>query len=883
MANNNLNVRIQQKIDTESNWNTNNPILLKGEIAISSDKNGMFKVGDGTNKWSSLNYNKVNWSNVEGKPSTLANPQTLTIQLNGGSTEGNNKFTYNGSSAKNINVTPTSIGASPTNHTHTIKDVSELQSTLNGKQDKNVYSGNGGSNGLGGFIAFAKMKVLKTYVNTPIEFKLVQRSSSTPCLLSVVFKNSSGTDPDINKLQYIGDNYDIFAHKVEESTWVLYCRKIEKYDWLVVLETNIFNERCIEITYPDTYIETKPSSNVVNAVLGYNVGRAESSMTATKLTTPRYINGMSFDGTKDINIGLEGHSCYVGNVSEPMYHRILSTNKLSTDHQDYTITLYIQQPYRGGYLGIVNISLRTNGAGQESIADIKWLVRCGFELDQICFNLNNTNGNTYIDVFYKSRGPYQTMHWYVLAENNRLDTYNNKLYIKNNTTTEEENQNVYTLEEMKVLREYTNKLVKGYDGTVVHRAGCSDKLITARAINGTAFNGTSNITTANWGASRIIKIGNSGKSVNGSSDINWSLEEIGAAEKNHTHSYVNLSGGTMTGQLVTPSIELKYNAPYIDFHCENSSLDYTTRIIEEKTGCMAIKRNSSLSTTEPLFKVNGNVQATNHIIGNHTNRLTSSAGISEVGVKNAIDFKLSNWYTSSSKQFRFALSKTRNKADGVNYSNDDQDENVLLSYNNTDSTLTTYQNFKSTQNMYAKVFSTSGADFAEFFEWSDKNINGEDRCGLFVTLEKDKIRVAKSEDTYILGVVSANPTVCGNGDNLEWNSKYLKDEFGRLLTKKVKKIVTEIDENGKAINVLKEKEEYILNKDFDKEKKYIPRQNRKEWEKVALVGQLVVIDDGTCEVNGFCGVAEGGIATKSESGYRVIKRIDENHIKIILM
>ena len=48
-----------------------------------------------------------------------------------------------------------------------------------------------------------------------------------------------------------------------------------------------------------------------------------------------------------------------------------------------------------------------------------------------------------------------------------------------------------------------------------------------------------------------------------------------------------------------------------------------------------------------------------------------------------------------------------------------------------------------------------------------------------------------------------------------------------------------------------------------------------------MVGVLSVRDDGTCKVNGFCKVAEGGIATTSESGYRVIKRINENIVKVI--
>ena len=71
----------------------------------------------------------------------------------------------------------------------------------------------------------------------------------------------------------------------------------------------------------------------------------------------------------------------------------------------------------------------------------------------------------------------------------------------------------------------------------------ANTLTTARTINGTSFNGSANITTANWGTARTLTIGNSGKSVNGSGDISWSLSEIGAAASSHTHSYVPTSAG----------------------------------------------------------------------------------------------------------------------------------------------------------------------------------------------------------------------------------------------------------------------------------------------------------------------------------------------------
>ncbi len=59
-------------------------------------------------------------------------------------------------------------------------------------------------------------------------------------------------------------------------------------------------------------------------------------------------------------------------------------------------------------------------------------------------------------------------------------------------------------------------------------AATATKLQTARTINGTSFNGSSNITTSNWGTGRTITIGTTGKTVNGSGNVSWSLTEIGA-------------------------------------------------------------------------------------------------------------------------------------------------------------------------------------------------------------------------------------------------------------------------------------------------------------------------------------------------------------------
>ena len=76
-------------------------------------------------------------SSSAGGAATSANKvnKTLTVQLNGGTTEGTNKFTFDGSAAKSINITPSSIGASVSSHTHDDRyyTEAEVDSKLSGK------------------------------------------------------------------------------------------------------------------------------------------------------------------------------------------------------------------------------------------------------------------------------------------------------------------------------------------------------------------------------------------------------------------------------------------------------------------------------------------------------------------------------------------------------------------------------------------------------------------------------------------------------------------------------------------------------------------------------------------------------------------------------
>ena len=76
----------------------------------------------------------------------------------------------------------------------------------------------------------------------------------------------------------------------------------------------------------------------------------------------------------------------------------------------------------------------------------------------------------------------------------------------------------------------------------------------------------------------------------------------------------------------------------------------------------------------------------------------------------------------------------------------------------------------------------------------------------------------------------------------------------------------------------------MLTPEYDPTQEYVSRDERKEWATVGMFGKLVAVDDGTCKINEYCTVGENGIATisKEKTSYRVMGRIDENHIKILV-
>ena len=209
------------------------------------------------------------------------------------------------------------------------------------------------------------------------------------------------------------------------------------------------------------------------------------------------------------------------------------------------------------------------------------------------------------------------------------------------------------------------------------------------------------------------------------------------------------------------------------------------------------------------------------------------------------------------------------------------------------------------------ITASTTADYAEFFEWLDGNTNNEDRVGYFVTLDGNRIKIASNNDDYILGIVSGEPFVLGNGDCDTWNGMYLHDEFRRTIYEPAPKVEevevkeereeTYIDEETgeekiRTVEVVvghefKEVEGEFdgtrpkLNPDYDNTQPYVSRFDRKEWSPVGMLGVLAVRHDGTAKVNGYVTVNKNGIATacdrNTENSYRVIKANTDSVVEII--
>lgn len=223
--------------------------------------------------------------------------------------------------------------------------------------------------------------------------------------------------------------------------------------------------------------------------------------------------------------------------------------------------------------------------------------------------------------------------------------------------------------------------------SITGNAATATTLQTARTINGTSFNGSANIETSYWGATRTITIGNTGKTVNGSGNQSWSLAEIGAQAAltnpvtgTGTTNYVSkFTGATSLGNsqifdngtnvgigTATPATKLEvqtsgstessirirqltYN--YWDLKSPSASSDFTIGDVGGEKMRITSTGKVGIGTSSPVEKltISGNL-ATGGIMSIDTTSTTSFVRIlADISSNNLL-----NWQTGT--DLRFATS-----------------------------------------------------------------------------------------------------------------------------------------------------------------------------------------------------------------------------------
>lgn len=315
MADKTLNVRIRTKHDTEANWTTNNPVLLDGEQGFVTGTT-KYKIGDGTKKWSELSYHNTLTDSEKTKLSGIATEANKTVVDSALSSTSTNPV-------QNKVINSALEGKAPKSHEHNYIKNNPYEIWGTAEQ--------------AGYVLFAQLKITEQYTNKPIEFELIQRGKSTPCYVSLQFLNKNSNDPGLSSICYFGTDYGVFIQKTNTSTWALYARKSGSYDVVTVARVQTASDG-IEITYPGGVITEKPTSNVIDATLGWNVGAAAKLGRDGDTSNPMTFHWVGQIGQPNwLWGGNDGNSMYIYN---PSNFNVASAEKLTASAGSATKPVY---------------------------------------------------------------------------------------------------------------------------------------------------------------------------------------------------------------------------------------------------------------------------------------------------------------------------------------------------------------------------------------------------------------------------------------------------------------------------------------------------------------------------------------------------------------
>lgn len=228
-----------------------------------------------------------------------------------------------------------------------------------------------------------------------------------------------------------------------------------------------------------------------------------------------------------ITCGVQGLSSYWGKMWD---------TTVTSNYNDVDITLYVHSVYMQQW-GIIGIRARLNKSENARSMNVSLSGIVG-NLPPDRFRLYYNVSSGLCQLWCNVNFQYGVYNYIVLSKTNRntVELANNGNFYSSDFTTAQSLPS----------DEYTDLEYIG----IRNNSATSTKLQTARTINGTAFDGTQNITTAIWGSTRTISLTGAvtgSVSTNGGANITISTSYGDMSSLNSR--FVNVTGDTMTGPL----------------------------------------------------------------------------------------------------------------------------------------------------------------------------------------------------------------------------------------------------------------------------------------------------------------------------------------------
>ena len=410
-------------------------------------------------------------------PSALKNPNALTISLNGTS-----QGAYDGSAAKSFNITAASVGAAASSHSHSISNVSGLQDTLNGKaasshNHNSSYVSALGTNG--NYLTWTKNgttnNITVPYASNSDKLDGMHHTDFESYKLVTIDTSGLNNNTWYPVTMVIGNSQQtrirIEGNTNANATWnsrgdknmaliLDYTVNGSQWGWTQVVRTiHAYQEGA------GTSSCLRGLGQLTNSSTEYVYvrGGAKYNFYVSRFITPTLRTSTYTTSSQSVAPATSAPAAISRNVAY-ISDTVAAANKV-TNSISFAAGSFGTKSYNGSAAVTVNVPTHTSHLTNNS----------GFITSSATVAAANKVTNTLTFTGYQSKSFNGSAAVSVAIPNNTNQLTNGAGFITSSAS-------------------------------ISGNAGSATKLQTARTINGTSFNGTANITTANWGTTRSIYI-----------------------------------------------------------------------------------------------------------------------------------------------------------------------------------------------------------------------------------------------------------------------------------------------------------------------------------------------------------------------------------------